>query len=153
MAKRRPEKYACDFEQPIVELDARIAELQEQADNGDAECLEQIESLVKQRDDLIQQVHAQLTPYQRVKLARHPLRPQPIDYAGEIQTVHIFDFVHTEEETGFHQASVRIRIRLLDSWRQVLRTAGFSRFNFFGDWHGTPYSKESSRRLIAVAVK
>jgi glycine/sarcosine N-methyltransferase len=76
-----------------------------------------------------------------------------IDYAGEIQTVHIFDFLHTEKETGFHQASVQIRIRLLDSWRQVLRAAGFSRADFFGDWHGTPYSRESSRRLIAVAVK
>ena len=76
-----------------------------------------------------------------------------IDYVGKIQTVHIFDFLHTEEETGFHQASVQIRIRLLDSWRQVLRAAGFSRFDFFGDWHGTPYSQETSRRLIAVAVK
>jgi glycine/sarcosine N-methyltransferase len=76
-----------------------------------------------------------------------------IDYAGEIQTVHIFDFLHTEEGSGFYQASVQIRIRLLDSWRQVLRAAGFSRFEFFGDWHGTPYSKETSRRLIAVAVK
>jgi glycine/sarcosine N-methyltransferase len=76
-----------------------------------------------------------------------------IDYAGEIQTVHIFDFLHTEEETGFHQASVQIRIRLLDGWRRILRAAGFSRFDFFGDWHGTPYSKETSRRLIAVAHK
>jgi SAM-dependent methyltransferase len=76
-----------------------------------------------------------------------------IDYAGEIQTVHIFDFIHTEERSDFYQASVRIRIRLLDSWRQILRAAGFSRFDSYGDWHGTPYSKESSRRLIAVAVK
>jgi ubiquinone/menaquinone biosynthesis C-methylase UbiE len=76
-----------------------------------------------------------------------------IDYAGEIQTVHIFDFVHTEERSDVYQASVQIRIRLLDSWRQVLRTSGFSRFDFSGDWHGTPYSKETSRRLIAVAVK
>jgi ubiquinone/menaquinone biosynthesis C-methylase UbiE len=76
-----------------------------------------------------------------------------IDYAGEIQTVHIFDFLHTEERSDVYQASVRIRIRLLDSWRQVLRAAGFSRFDFFGDWHGTPYSQETSRRLIAVAVK
>ncbi len=74
-----------------------------------------------------------------------------IDYAGEVQTVHIFDFLHTEETTDFSQASVRIRIRLLDSWRQILRAAGFSRFDFYGDWEGTPYSKETSRRLIAVA--
>jgi SAM-dependent methyltransferase len=76
-----------------------------------------------------------------------------IDYAGEIQTVHIFDFLHTEERTGFYQASVRIRIRLHDSWRQTLRAAGFSRSDFYGDWSGTPYSKETSRRLIAVAVR
>jgi hypothetical protein len=76
-----------------------------------------------------------------------------IDYAGDVQTVHIFDFIHTEEKLDLKHASVRIRIRLVDSWRQVLRAAGFSSFEFFGDWNRTPYSKETSRRLIAVAEK
>jgi ubiquinone/menaquinone biosynthesis C-methylase UbiE len=76
-----------------------------------------------------------------------------IDYAGDVQTVHIFDFIHTEQESDFQHASVRIRIRLLDSWSQILQVAGFSSFVFFGDWSRTPYSKETSRRLICVAKK
>lgn len=76
-----------------------------------------------------------------------------IDYAGDIQTVHIFDFIHTELQSDYKHTSVQIRIRLLDSWRQVLRMTGFSSFDFFGDWNRTPYSKETSQRLIAVANK
>jgi len=76
-----------------------------------------------------------------------------IDYAGDVQTVHIFDFLHTAEKSDFKQASVRIRIRLLDSWSQMLRAAGFTEVAFFGDWDATLYDKESSRRLICVAKK
>ena len=74
-----------------------------------------------------------------------------IDYAGDIQTVHIFDFVHTQELYDFQQATVRLRIRLRDSWEQMLRQAGFAGVEFFGAWDGTPYDKASSRRLIVVA--
>lgn len=74
-----------------------------------------------------------------------------IDYAGDIQTVHIFDFIHTEERVDFQHASVRIRIRLLESWRQILQRAGFTEVEFFGQWEATPYDKGSSRRLICVA--
>jgi ubiquinone/menaquinone biosynthesis C-methylase UbiE len=74
-----------------------------------------------------------------------------IDYAQDIQTVHIFDFVHSDEACGFQQATVRLRIRLRDSWDEILRQAGFVDVAFFGDWDGTPYDKASSRRLIVVA--
>jgi glycine/sarcosine N-methyltransferase len=76
-----------------------------------------------------------------------------IDYAGDTQAVHIFDFTHTQEACDFQHVTVRIRIRLQDSWNQVLREAGFTEVEFFGDWDSTPYDKESSRRLIAVAKK
>jgi glycine/sarcosine N-methyltransferase len=76
-----------------------------------------------------------------------------IDYEGDIQTVHIFDFLHAEQASEFHQATVQIRVRLLDSWRQMLQEAGLSTYHFYGDWHRTPYSKETSRRLIAVVER
>ena len=76
-----------------------------------------------------------------------------IDYAGNIQTVNIFDFVHTEENTDSYHATVRIRIRLQDSWKKLLGEVGFDKVEFFGDWKSTPYNKESSRRLIVVAEK
>ncbi len=76
-----------------------------------------------------------------------------IDYAGDIQTFIIFDFVHTQEITDFRYTTVRIRIRLQDSWKKLLSEAGFDKVEFFGDWESTPYDKESSRRLIVVAQK
>jgi SAM-dependent methyltransferase len=76
-----------------------------------------------------------------------------IDYAGNIQTFNIFDFVHTQEITDFHYTTVRIRIRLQDSWRKILSESGFDKVEYFGDWESTPYDKESSRRLIVVAQK
>lgn len=76
-----------------------------------------------------------------------------MEYSGDVMTVNIFDFVHTEDTSDFKHSAVRIRIRLQDSWSQVLLEAGFTRFEFFGDWNCAPYSKETSRRLIAVAKK
>ena len=74
-------------------------------------------------------------------------------YEGDIMTIDIFDFIHTEEVSDFDHSSVRIRIRLLDSWLEILGRAGFGEVEVFGDWHGTPYDKSSSRRLIVVAVR
>jgi glycine/sarcosine N-methyltransferase len=74
-------------------------------------------------------------------------------YDGDIQTVNIFDFIHTDDDSDFHQSSVRIRIRLCDSWFQILNQAGFSDVKLFGDWNATPYDRNSSQRLIAVARK
>ena len=74
-----------------------------------------------------------------------------MEYSGDVQTVNIFDFIHTADTSDFQHFSIKIRIRLLDSWRRLLREAGFDDVDFFGDWDSTPYDKESSRRLITVA--
>ena len=76
-----------------------------------------------------------------------------MEYAGDVQTVNIFDFIHTADACDFKHSSVRLRIRLLDSWRQILREAGFEEIEFIGDWDSTPYNRNSSRRFIAVAKK
>lgn len=74
-----------------------------------------------------------------------------MDYTHDIMTVNIFDFMHSEEESDFKHHSVRIRIRLLDSWKEILKEAGFAGVDFYGDWDFTPYNKEFGKRLIAVA--
>ena len=74
-------------------------------------------------------------------------------YADDIMTVNIFDFIHTEDISDFSRSSVRIRIRLLDSWLEMLHTAGFETVSCFGDWAAAPYDKQESRRLIVVAEK
>jgi len=74
-------------------------------------------------------------------------------YADDVMTVNIFDFIHTDDVFDFRHSSVRIRIRLLDSWLDMLHTAGFETLSCFGNWAATPYDKQTSPRLIVVAEK
>jgi len=76
-----------------------------------------------------------------------------MSYADDIMTVNIFDFIHTEDVSDFKHASVRIRIRLLDGWLEMLHAAGFEKVSWFGDWAATPYDRQASWRLIVVAEK
>jgi len=75
------------------------------------------------------------------------------DYDGDIATVNILDFIHTDDTSDFIPSVVRIRIRLQESWRHVLGEAGFDQVQFLGDWEFTQYDKETSRRMIVVAQK
>jgi len=84
MANQTSDQFGYDFEHPIAEIESRIAALRERTAEGDAGCDGEIEALEQERMRVIEEVFAKLTPYQRVKLARHPLRPQPLDYAHRI---------------------------------------------------------------------
>lgn len=76
-----------------------------------------------------------------------------LDYSADVMQVNIFDFVHTEENCEFHNTTVNIAIRLKNDWERILSDVGFSNVQYFGDIDFTPYDKDTSRRLIAVARK
>jgi acetyl-CoA carboxylase carboxyl transferase subunit alpha len=65
-----------DFEKPVVELEEKIQELKSQG----TPARDEIADLEKKADHLRREVYANLTPYQRVQLARHPRRPYSLDY-------------------------------------------------------------------------
>jgi acetyl-CoA carboxylase carboxyl transferase subunit alpha len=67
------------FEQPILDLDQRIADLEEATDQND-QTAEQLRQLRRERTDLIRRIYSQLDPWQVVQVARHPNRPQTTDY-------------------------------------------------------------------------
>ena len=91
------DRFAYDFEQPIVEIEKRIRELTERAEGEAEEITEQVEQLEAERDRLLKEVFANLTAYQRVRLARHPLRPHPVDYVKRIFT----DFIELHGDRRF----------------------------------------------------
>jgi len=68
------------FEKPIVELENRIAELAARNGDGDPQIAAEIKKLKRQCQKLKKEVYANLTPWQRVQVARHPDRPQTADY-------------------------------------------------------------------------
>src|SRR6266545_3883175 len=75
-------KHYLDFEKPIVELQRKLEELKKHPDTHSLgisfeEETAQIEKKIEETRRLI---FSNLTPWQRVQLARHPKRPYTLDY-------------------------------------------------------------------------
>ena len=66
------------FEKPIFELEARIETLKN--DSATTETREEIARLRKTLLQLQKDVYASLSPWETVEVARHPNRPQTLDY-------------------------------------------------------------------------
>ncbi|HEX8445740.1 MAG TPA: acetyl-CoA carboxylase carboxyltransferase subunit alpha [Sphingomonas sp.] len=71
-----------DFEKPIAELQAKIAELRESAVAGTIDIAPEIAKLQAKSDGLLQQTYARLTPWQKTQVARHAERPHFKDYVA-----------------------------------------------------------------------
>mgnify|MGYP000598557841 CR=1 FL=1 len=75
-------KHRLDFEKPILELQAKLDELRKHPEthalNVDFE--EEIRRIEEKLAETRKQIFSNLTPWQRVQLARHPKRPYMLDY-------------------------------------------------------------------------
>jgi acetyl-CoA carboxylase carboxyl transferase subunit alpha len=73
-----------DFEKPIAELEARIADLRDSANSGIPDISGEIGRLQAKADKLLADTYAQLSPWQKTQVARHPERPHFKDYVGRM---------------------------------------------------------------------
>ncbi|GHT17740.1 acetyl-coenzyme A carboxylase carboxyl transferase subunit alpha [Planctomycetales bacterium] len=73
-----PEHHRLSFEKPIFELEARIESLKK--DSAGSEVREEIARLRKSLLQLQKEIYASLKPWETVEVARHPNRPQTLDY-------------------------------------------------------------------------
>ena len=71
-----------DFEKPIAELEARIHDLRQLdgEQEGGADIEDEVSRLQSKADQLLREAYENLTPWQKVQVARHPNRPQFDDY-------------------------------------------------------------------------
>lgn len=69
-----------DFERSIAELEEKIEELRHLDNGGKVNIVAEITTLQKKADKLLRQTYSNLTPWQKVKVARHPERPQFFNY-------------------------------------------------------------------------
>ena len=86
-----------DFEKPIAELDARIAELRDTASAGEPNIEAEIERLEERAERLLRDTYAKLTPWQKTQVARHPERPHFKDYVAAL----VEDFVPLAGDRNF----------------------------------------------------
>jgi len=79
-----------DFEKPVAELEAKVEELRAMGESGDAVAIEEeISRLEVKAAQALKELYAELTPWQKTQVARHPLRPHCLDYVKALIT----DFV------------------------------------------------------------
>jgi len=69
-----------EFEKPVAELEARIAELREASAGDDVDISSELARLEAKSADLLRSTYASLTPWQKTQVARHPARPHFRDY-------------------------------------------------------------------------
>ena len=100
------------FEQPIAELEAKIEELQLVGNDNELNISEEIGKLRDKSRRLTENIYADLTPWQVVKVARHPQRPYALDYINRVFDE--FDELHGDRHFGDDKAIVGGIARLND---------------------------------------
>ena len=75
-------KHQLEFEKPIAELQAKLDELKKQSQSQilNMNLEEEIALIERKLEETRRQIFSNLTPWQRVQLARHPKRPYSLDY-------------------------------------------------------------------------
>ncbi|PZV07869.1 MAG: acetyl-CoA carboxylase carboxyl transferase subunit alpha [Leptolyngbya sp.] len=69
-----------DFEKPLAELESRIVQIRELAEENDVDVSGEIRHLESRAVQLRQEIFSNLSPLQRLQVARHPRRPGTLDY-------------------------------------------------------------------------
>ncbi|MCB2086629.1 MAG: acetyl-CoA carboxylase carboxyltransferase subunit alpha [Sphingomonadaceae bacterium] len=73
-----------EFEKPVAQLEARIAELRSAAEGDEVDISSELNRLEQKSADLLASTYASLTPWQKTQVARHPSRPHFRDFVEQI---------------------------------------------------------------------
>ena len=75
-------RQSLEFERPLVELENKIAELKQLA--GGELLAAEIKILERRASRVRAEIYSNLSPWQKVQLSRHPLRPYTLDYVSKL---------------------------------------------------------------------
>ncbi len=76
-----------DFEKPFAEIETRIVDLRAASTRGDSMAIgEELTKLEIKASKALADLYANLTPWQKTQVARHPQRPHFVDYIEKLVT-------------------------------------------------------------------
>ena len=76
-----------DFEKGVAELEAKVEELRALADGDNTVAIgDEISRLESKAADALEALYANLTPWQKTQVARHPQRPHCVDVIAGLIT-------------------------------------------------------------------
>jgi len=146
--------FTLEFEKPILELEQTLAELQKQAAEQQIDLTAQIKAIEDKLDATKKEIFTNLTPWQRVQLARHPNRPYMLDYLQRITT----DFIELHGDRRFSDDHAIIGgLATIDDHRVMVigqqkgRDTKENLMRNFGSPHPEGYRK--ALRLMQLAEK
>lgn len=149
-------KHQLDFEKPILELQRKLDELKKHPETHSTGISfeEEITQMEKKIVEMRRQIFSNLSPWQRVQLARHPKRPFTLDYIRTAFTD--FSELHGDRLYAEDRAIVGGFARLGDSKVMVIGTqkGRDTKENIrrnFGSAHPEGYRK--ALRLMQMADK
>ena len=76
--------YLLEFEKPLKDLEKQLHLLTQSSEGSSVDLAAEIQSIRKKIATTKETIYQDLTPWQKVLLARHPKRPYTIDYIHEI---------------------------------------------------------------------
>ncbi|MDQ8205317.1 acetyl-CoA carboxylase carboxyltransferase subunit alpha [Pelagicoccus sp. SDUM812003] len=79
-------KYALDFEQPLRGLIDQLDHLHQLSNENNIDLSKEIRAIEKKISSTKKSIYTNLSPWQRVQLARHPQRPYALDYIERVFT-------------------------------------------------------------------
>ena len=149
-------KHQLDFEKPIFELQAKLDDLREHPEKHSLgiSMEEELQIIEKKIEETRRQIFHNLTPWQRVQLARHPRRPYTLDYIHKTFTD--FQELHGDRQYADDRAMVGGFAKLGDHRVVVIgtqkgRDTKENILRNFGSAHPEGYRK--ALRLMRLAHK
>jgi acetyl-CoA carboxylase carboxyl transferase subunit alpha len=80
----RPASYSLEFEKPLRDLEKQLDQLQQQSLENGVDLAAEIAGIEQKIAATREEIYANLTPWQRVQIARHPHRPYALDYINAV---------------------------------------------------------------------
>ncbi|HEY0234905.1 MAG TPA: acetyl-CoA carboxylase carboxyltransferase subunit alpha [Afipia sp.] len=80
-----PMRSYLDFEKPVAELDAKVDELRALTASG-SEIHDEVDRIEDKARQTLHDIYANLTPWQKTQVARHPQRPHCVNYIESLIT-------------------------------------------------------------------
>ncbi len=93
-----------EFEKPLLELEIKIEELKKFGDEKSIDLSDEIKTLESKAQHLKESIYGNLTPWQKVLIARHVERPFSIDYINNL--IENFVELHGDRHFGDDRAVV-----------------------------------------------
>ena len=76
--------YTLEFEKPLRELSAQLDQLKQQSLESNLDVTSEVAAIERKIAATQREIYSNLTPWQRVQIARHPKRPYALDYVESI---------------------------------------------------------------------